>query len=133
MDTKVCSKCGEAKPTSMFGSRSENKNWKRSSCRACRSLSERGSRDSQRAATRRYQAKNPEMKKKRLESWISENPEKFRAIRSRANKRYIESLPDAYVIKTIFRIDPPSDVPPDLIEAKRVHLQIHRLLRDMTK
>ena len=102
-----------------------------------------------RAASKAWRKANPEKarenrrKQKKYPAGISATARYREKHRDRLLKREryrmragARELSDAYVAATICAHGSPlraACIPPALVEAKRVHLQIHRLLRDLTK
>lgn len=85
---------------------------------------------------RNWNKKNPEVCKRNSAKWKADNPEKQAGVvlrskprknlRTRANRA---NLTDGYIADLLGLSV--NDAPPELIEAKRIHLKIHRLLRSM--
>ena len=144
MDTKTCTKCGEAKALTEFYAKANGKNGLAPTCKAC---------EITRAAE--WRAKNSEKCRARLAKWRAENPEKLRAQvtkwrannpeRNRTNckkwgaenpekviafsRRSRDNLSPSYV-GTQLGI-PVAQLTPELLEAKRQQLEIHRLKRQL--
>lgn len=83
---------------------------------------------------RRKRHYNAENRKKIADYWLrykASNPNK----RAEANKRYAEKLPDALVAKRLIRNTnlTRADIPPELLEAKRLQLKLKRLAREAMK
>lgn len=79
----------------------------------------------------RYREENLESARERVRQYHS-RPESRRAANER-QQRERKSLGDHYVKRVLFPEGVPPDVPGTLIDAKRVQLQITRLLRERTK
>ena len=116
----------------------------------------RENRDGSRAASRRYYAKNREKKAEYKRKWLAvnrerlaarvskyraENPEKYRAKErkkyaanperyARYAKKKKDNLDDCYVAHVLRMAT--GDVPKELLEAKRTHLLIGRLIKEKT-
>ena len=78
-------------------------------------------------AVSKYRNENPE----KAALWRARWKEKNRGAVNAQARRAVERMTDSYIATTLKL--PVSEIPESLIEAKRVHLQIHRLLRDLTK
>jgi hypothetical protein len=141
---KTCSKCREVKPLDGFYKSKLGKCGLQSSCKVC-----------QIAASTAWQKANPEQanalkkanperrklmsaawdkahseeRKQRNAVWRKANPEYFKAI----NAAYQKALPDRIVKQMIFLNSgiPRELIPQELIQAKRVHLQLTRKLKEL--
>lgn len=71
MDTKTCTKCGEAKALDNFHSHSRSKDGKRASCKTCRKSEDPGAA----ARARRYYANNREKVLAYAKDYSRDNPE----------------------------------------------------------
>jgi len=78
-----------------------------------------------RESSRRWRAKNPEKIAEKAREWRAKNPERSREISKKYIRRGIEGLSDYYVKLTLNVPNPPQE----LIELKRLQLQIHRELK----
>lgn len=138
MTTKVCSKCRVEKGLGEFYKSKRTKDERDYYCKPCRCSFGRYKEDPEKVRARvakwyaenrekaigrvlRWKLANPEKVKVRDAKWAAENPEKRRA----ASARYVSSLATGYVIKRLNIRNPPQE----LIELKRLHLQIQRELR----
>lgn len=130
MDGKKCAKCGEVKPISEFALYQNRKKEKRvrGDCKSCFN-----------AATIKRIAEDPEQnarKKARDTAWRKRNPCKVKKYKERqeGNLRIFyakqrDELTDRYVINRLgLRVN--SDIPSELIEAKRLQIKIERLLQE---
>jgi len=118
MQTKKCSKCGEVKPVEAF------RKWRRQ-CKVCCLLYNK-------EYKKEYRKNNRELIASRAKRHREDNIE---AERSRA-KRYRSASPDARMRDSLVQHFPALDrnvirnlITPELIEAKRAHLQMVRTLR----
>lgn len=137
---KICSKCQAAKEAASFGLNRASKDGLQAYCKDCRKV-ENGS-DSRRAYMRDYYAANPEKfnkprdtpRARRMAAWrdlrlqnppttgVGEGKSKY-ALQQR------ELLSDEYVARVLrMRVD---EAPARLIEAKREHLRLVRLLKEL--
>lgn len=132
LTTKRCSKCGTTKDVSMFGKHEQKPDGLRSWCKECNS-----------SDARRWSKENPERKKSASIAWKLGNPEAFKRIAKRSqiknaesrlpkqrsySKRCADSLTDNYVMTTL-GVDRYL-VTAELIELKRINLQLQRLLKE---
>jgi hypothetical protein len=143
---KTCSKCGETKALGFFCKNKECNDGFRPRCKECMNSYGREFRKKNPDKCREYYRKNREKNREKIrvtskkyyeknKDKINEygkerrekNPEKIREIR----KVYIENLPEKYVIKQITQGTglSASSIPQELIELKRVQIQITRELR----
>ena len=90
MDTKTCSKCGNAKELHLFGSQKRGLLGKRSICRACVSTYNKKY-SSNRYAT---DAQFVERVIKKAAEWAAKNPSKRAAIAKRRNQKALILHPD---------------------------------------
>lgn len=158
MQTKVCSKCGHEKPLDAYPFDKRNRDGRWGSCKGCAAAalkawkSTNAERVKEQAKERaaRYRAEKPDLVRARQQRWRDTHPERARDVsrdwwrrnRDSANDRSkeayrkrAEALTNSYVkhvllanhwIKNV-------DVPHSLIEAKRVQLQIKRLIKEKMK
>jgi hypothetical protein len=126
---KTCGGCREVKPFASFHNDKTRHDGLRYYCKVCGL-----------ARAKKWKAENPgkvkagdakryaeksEMIKVAVAKWRAENPEKMRANIKKQDARRAAELRDSY-IRTALRI-PIADCPPELIEAKREQLAMHRL------
>lgn len=152
--TKVCSKCGIDKDHSLFSSyivkgvrglRGECKDCSRVYFRDKARERYKNNPERCRKLSREYAERNPEKTKERYKSWAStdkakelkrdrdrryyhSNPEKARERRRSLSRKDREILGDSYIA---FRLGGSiTEIPKELIEAKRVQLQLMRYLKN---
>ena len=152
---KTCSKCGEVKPLLLFSNDNGAKSGKASHCKVCKSKYAKPRIDTNKAKEWRrenrtkvkanydkWNAEHPGRASALSREWRLRNPEKVKSIRAKrmgkvANnqKNGREDLQNWYVAKTISALMPErisiSQIPPDLIEAKRAHLKLTRKLKEL--
>lgn len=160
MDMKTCSKCGESKAFSCFELRVDSPDGRRGVCKSCmrpqrlassrryavlnpdrkkKSFREWYARnaDAQRERSRKYYAENSDSLRQKQTDRYWRNPEKYRRLSQEsslaAKKSARRELRDTYLRQVLSQGTAMkfSDVPDSLIEAKRVHLQIKRLLKEI--
>lgn len=71
-----------------------------------------------------------------LKAWMAENPERVKSAARAKMKRKADALTDRYVRVLLSQhstVLTPSDIPPSLIEVKRVQIQIERAIREQCK
>jgi hypothetical protein len=151
--TKVCSKCGEKKPLIDYNRIRKNDESRRSSCKECRNKYLKENAELIKIRKRKYREKNKDKERSDNKAWYEKNKakaqkygrEKYREKTSteggRAEynakskgkyKRQSENLTDGYVRQVIHRRSTlkHGEIPAELVELKRVQLQIYRLIRD---
>jgi hypothetical protein len=79
--------------------------------------------------TKTWTKNNYERANAARKEWRARNPEKVKAQRKAKGDRDSSSLSDVYVAWNLLGI-PLSEAPSALIEAKRLHLQIKRLIKN---
>lgn len=109
---KVCTKCGESKTLEEFNKWSRGKLGRNPRCRVC-----------SKKVNREWAADNPEKAKK----WAVANPGRNRIVKNSHAKASTRELTDYYICSNVLKI-PVKDAPPELIEAKRIQLMIHRFI-----
>lgn len=79
--------------------------------------------------SRRWRLKNPEKQRERQRRWYRASPEKIRELWRKKSKQQTEKMSNAYVRRLLkfAGIFHPS---PELIAAKRAHIQLLRLVRN---
>ncbi len=132
MEDRKCTRCGTNKPLSMFGVKKHRKDGISLWCKECAAES-----------MRKWARANSERKADAAKLWKQNNPEAFKVIVKKSQEkhrntrlpkqrdlanRHTAALTDNYV-KTALGLS--GLVPNELIEAKRISLQIHRLLKEM--
>lgn len=152
--TKTCSKCGISKDHSLFSSyivkgvrglRGECKDCSRVYFRDKARERYKNNPESCRKLSREYAARNPEKTRERYKKWAStdkakelkrerekgyynSNPTKAQEKRRKLSRKDREILGDSYIA---FRLGGNiKNIPKDLIEAKRIQLQIKRYLKN---
>ncbi|MCP5003373.1 MAG: hypothetical protein GY941_05390 [Planctomycetes bacterium] len=114
-------------------------------CVVCTALSavewEKENPGKRKAAVQKWKKKNPEKAKAANQKWSKANPEKAKAANQKWSKanpekakaavlEWISSLSDGYV-KSRLGLKKGDNAPLGLIEAKRLQLEISRLIREM--
>jgi len=89
-----------------------------------------GVREKRIAANKAWRAAYPERKNAGDRAWKAANPEKNRLNNQRHSRKCVEELRDAYIVH---RLGGPDVATPELVEVKRLHIKIHRLLKGHTK
>ena len=89
-------------------------------------------REIDRKARRKWRAKNPEKMRELAHKWRAKNLERARELDRNLQHKWSAELSDSYVSnrlteRTTLRA---SDIPAELIEAKRVHIKTLRLLKE---
>ena len=151
MTTKVCSKCKVEKGRDEFYKNRSKSDGLASLCKICSYLRsakwKKENPEKARASTRKWQQNNPEKAKVSCSSWQRNNPEKARDAKakwaaenplsksSRAGRqRGIDELDDYYVKSTLGKSKLRASNPPqELIELKRLQLQIIREIKQQGK
>lgn len=85
-----------------------------------------------RDAQRRFRERHPERRKKSNERWRKENGQKWQRLNRANGRRKVAEIRSHYA-RQLLGFGAKDDVPPALIEAKRVQLQLKRLVKDMTR
>ena len=144
--TKVCSKCGKRRLRSQFYARKASADGLAYVCKICddartksvpaekkrakhkawRDANRDHVREKARDVMRRLYAADPEKFKQRAKDYRALNLEKIKE-RNAAKRGH---LSDSYVKRVLFPDGIPSSVPQELIEAKRVQLQLTRYLKN---
>lgn len=152
---KVCSKCRENKPVGEFYKSTASVDGVTYHCKTCVQLAKKtyyeAHKDKVKAVNAAWRAANPDRVKAVKAAWIAANPDKVRAERNAwkaanpdkvkagkaawraANldkyramrKTYAARLPD-FLVKRYLNL---KDAPPELIELKRLQVQIKRELK----
>jgi len=145
---KTCTKCGEVKPLDGFRKRKIGEDRLRGECKFCQMAGltayQKANPEKFRAKNAAYQKANQEKIKEYRVAQRKANPEKFRAKNAAYRKSnpekikakdsaYREALSDALIKKMIIKITrlPRKLIPQELIQAKRVHLQLTRKLKEL--
>ena len=114
MTTKICSKCKVEKDVGEFYKDRTARDGLQYKCKPCA-----------KSATREWRVENPEKFKKDIFKWRAKNQERVRELSREATLRSTERLTDCYVKLKLGVPNPPQE----LIELKRLQLQIHRELK----
>lgn len=151
MTAKTCTICGDDKPTSDF--RVIHGRWIEGYCKECHLAKRRvqyaNAREHRTAIRRdayavnaggykdkaaaRNKARYEKLGRASIKEWMDQNPDRVREVGRAKMARYRESLSDSYVKKLIVQHNDTlnsGDIPPSLIEAKRVQIQIMRLVNE---
>lgn len=138
MTTKRCSKCKEEKSIECFCKNKSRKDGLNHTCRPCSAID-----------TKEWKLRNPEKTKGMLKKWKMENPEKYKEMIKKyrlnnpekfreKNKRYFLKNPEK--VREIHRNTPSyisrhlgfkssKGVPQELLDLKRIQLQLYREIR----
>ena len=111
MTTKICSKCKVEKDVGEFYKDRTARDGLQYKCKLCAKF-----------ATREWRIENPEKFKKDILKWRAKNQERVRKFSRESSLRGTERLTDCYVKLKLGVPNPPQE----LIELKRLQLQIHR-------
>ena len=155
MDSKLCNKCYKEKELTAFHKNRSSKDGHQTFCSACKSKSDREYReknkDSLKVKKSEYYYRNREAILVKSKKWWDEGGSKICAeyhrhkletdeeYRARAfnysnlwKKRQKEILSDYYILELILKGNglEREDIPQELIEAKRQHIQLKRNLQD---
>ena len=114
MTTKVCSKCKVEKDVGEFYKDRTARDGLQYKCKSCA-----------RSTSREWRVENPEKFEKGVCRWRAKNQERVRESSRESSRRSTERLTDHYVKLTLDVPNPPQE----LIELKRLQLQIHRELK----
>jgi len=129
---KLCSKCKEVKQNSEFYVSKKAKCGLYSWCKTCTTKTSaryyNSNLEKQRENQRAKYAKNREKYIAYNRTWRAANPEKNNAMHRKADRKSIETLSDKYIAQKLHA--PISDLPQELIEAKRLQLTIKRELQN---
>lgn len=131
MEGKNCTKCGEWKALTDYSKRRSAPDGLRCDCKTCASARQRayiaedaGRREAKYAETAAWHRNNRERLRAYRRRRYAEDPSGVKATRARQR----DKLTDAYVAAALEC--PVSALTPELIEAKRIQLQIHRYLKE---
>ena len=111
--TKVCTKCGEEKTLDCFFKQKTGKYGVRTTCKKCDNA---------------YREANKDKIKAFREAYYKSNKDKLNAWQKAYSKDCITNLTDSYISGCIGLTL--SECPKELIEVKRLQLQIHRKLKE---
>ena len=111
MTTKICSKCKVEKDVGEFYKDRTARDGLQYKCKLCAKF-----------ATREWRIEIPEKFKKDIFKWRAKNQARVRELSREASLRSTERLTDHYVKLKLGVPNPPQE----LIELKRLQLQIHR-------
>ena len=138
-EVKTCAKCGETKQAGQFRTR-------RATCKPCQAEYDRQYYAENRDKAREYRTENRDKIAERQRQYRAENLDKraelHRQYRAENRDKIAErkrqhraALPDAYVAQEIKRGTAltRADIPPELLEAKRLQLKLKRLAREAMK
>ena len=144
MTTKVCTKCKVEKDVGEFYNRKASKDGLMYECKSCvksrvlKWVAENPERVAEKfrkwaaenpervaESRRRWRVENHEKATEQSRRWRAENLERFREIARNNYRRSVVRLSDAYVKRVLNVTNPPQE----LIELKRLQLQIHRELK----
>lgn len=134
---KICTSCEMKLSVENFRKRIQHgKLYIIARCRKCEVRFNGLQRDrEQNRITERKRFSNPIRKNKKnkyQKEWRSKNIEKNRKYHKTHIKKQVDNLTDNYITRTMFR-NSKVIVPLELIEAKRINLQIKRLLKQKQK
>lgn len=138
---KTCTKCGECKSPDDFYRRAKSPDGLAYMCKPCvyacaahplvraRKNERRRGDEVTLAKQRAYKAANRPALNIARADWERRNPEKSAAMRKTDSRRRVDRLTDWYVVLCLKQNSglERRDIPPPLIEAKRLQLQIKRL------
>lgn len=139
METKRCSKCGEVKAVDAFHRHSKMKDGRQTYCKLCAYAIKAAWRDAnpekERASTNARHALNPEKNNVRVRAYYFRNHQAQRQrnklwVKANAysvNESHRNSL--SYARTLLVGRNSEFDLLPELIEAKRAHLQMVRILK----
>jgi hypothetical protein len=119
---KKCTKCLEVKAFSEFYKKKSNKDGLQYNCKLCdffkKKQWEKDNKEKKAIQDQKYRLKHPE---KSQESW------------KKKQKKAIENLEDSYIKKKLTERNnlKASDIPQEMLDLKRIQLQIHRHLKEM--
>lgn len=82
--------------------------------------------------SREWTKNNPEAKARVNRKWIENNPEQYRAYKRKQQQRARDKLSDSYVrgMLSLRTSLVPSDIPQELVDAKREHIKLHRKVKE---
>lgn len=152
---KTCATCKTKKPLTEFGKHGSRL---RSACKACHSAAQRAYASANRQTTNAKKAEwrtaNPENMKSYRDKWLSANADAVRAANAaRGSARYAKNLDlsraasrqaaakrraelkDSYITQLLVGSHsflPRTAIPQILLEVKREHIKLLRLIKDMT-
>ena len=138
-EVKTCAKCGETKQAGQFRTR-------RATCKPCQAEYDRQYYAENRDKAREYRTENRDKIAERQRQYRAENRDKIaeyhlqyysenRDKKAEYLRQYRAALPDACVAQEIKRGTTltRADIPPELLEAKRLQLKLKRLAREAMK
>ncbi len=147
MTYKVCSKCKVEKTLDEFYKDLRNKDGKSSNCKECHAVNaanwKANNPEKVRLIQKAYYAKNAEKRRDAAKKWVSKNRENVNIMRAKwrienplcpTSKEGMKlrrlNLHDNAVKQTLRGVSNP---PQELIELKRLHLQMKRLIKQQGK
>lgn len=142
---KTCKKCLQPKALACFYSCKGNNDGLHGACKACMGATNKQWRVENKDAVRKYKRENHERILQRDREWVAKNIEKVREVARAwcaANPEKInqyhsarrDTLGRSYVIRIIAGRNSglkANQIPRELIEVKREHLRLVRLLREL--
>ena len=123
-EVKTCAKCGETKQAGQFRTR-------RATCKPCQAEYDRQYYAENRDKAREYRTENRDKIAERWRQHRAENRDKI----AEYHRQYSAALTDALVASRITDGTnlTRADIPPELLEAKRLQLKLKRLAREAMK
>lgn len=135
---KACTRCGEVKPLTEFGACKRRPLGRTSDCKSCIAERTRQWRlaNPQKAAQHNadHRARYPPEKRASYRrEWVARNPDKVRATTRKQKQRERAQLSTCYVVDKLVcdGLLTRAQCTPELIEAKRQQLQLHRAIKQM--
>lgn len=126
--TKVCTKCGKRKALDEFADNKRCKFGKEGTCKKCKNKTSLDfyvkNREKLKARSRAYGKENRQAISKRMRQHRKDNIERYKE----AKRLEVKRMPDGYIAAKLGLLL--KDVPPALIEAKRIQLQIKRFIKN---
>ena len=137
---KTCFRCKAEKPLTEFHNDKQKKEGFASQCKACVSVRKKienlsptnrevaktwkkNNQNKIKQYSKTYYSKNPELSNR----WKQSHPEYLRVV----TKKDVDKLSNRYIKALLVRYAPSKSITTELIQAKRLHVQIYRKLKEL--
>lgn len=133
MNIKACSKCKQPKAFVLFYASKGSKDGIYSHCKECHKKMckecHEKTKEQKYAKAKEYRKKNPEKIRELSKKWDQCNKEKRKLLSKNSAIRKRAKLTDSYIVNSLMG-GAKENIPKELIEAKRIQLTIHRMLKN---